>query len=392
MFYAIYVELTSLCNMACEFCVTKSLKRKRNHIEFSLFTSIIDQIAAGKLTKNIKLEAEGECLLYPKLFEAIKYCKEKNLETSIITNSLVLTNDLYQSLSDSGLGEMHISLHDLTQSSFQYRHANTNINYSSFYENIIKLIDYHLGHKISTNLVISLLFCKEEWISSQLWDLPEIKKNTNDAVKLLSPFLKRMNEITYKNKIKCYLNKKKINSAIKNLTNFSSKMLRITNNVYLNVTPLNPLLSNTDNKLRGPLGNRIKLVERTKGSCCFLSTPMILSDGTFIPCNVNGIEKLAIGKVDANTPLSSIINGEEYKSFVNKFRNKIIDNPVCRRCMGSLRYKDRFLESKRVIRELSTRSLGSSLVFAGKKLIKKIFWDRLSVENKDYINKILKRL
>ncbi|MDD4897806.1 MAG: radical SAM protein [Methanocellales archaeon] len=341
-FDSIFVELTSVCDMSCEFCPNSTMSRPKKHIDFDLFLNIIDQIVANHLTKHIKLAALGESLLYPKLLEAIKYCTEKNLVTSMFTNSLLLTTDLYQKLVDSGLKGIQISLQDLTEDSFVYRHAKRKISYSSFYQNVIKLIDYHVSHNIPIPMVICIMFSKPQWISSELWDLPAIKESTKYVTVLSQMFVDEMNKIAYKNNVKCYLNKRSFGFSLRALNVFKSRDIKIMDNVFLHMTPLNPELFNTRKKLDGVLGNKIKLVKRTKGSCPSLAEPMILSNGSFIPCCIDCLGESAMGKVTTENSLISIINSEKYQNLIKGFKNHNVINPVCQECKGKLVYKNPF--------------------------------------------------
>jgi hypothetical protein len=111
-------------------------------------------------------------------------------------------------------------------------------------------------------------------------------------------------------------------------------------NVCLALTPLNGQLFNTRRKLAGALGKKIGLVRKTRGSCPYINTPMILANGLFIPCCIDGLNEVAMGKVTKDNTLMSIINGNMYQSTMNGFKKKRIINQVCQECLGKLVYKD----------------------------------------------------
>jgi len=392
VFDSMYVELTSLCNMSCDFCVSRFMKRQKTHMDFGMFTNVIDQIAQNKLTKNIQLAAIGESLLYPKLIEAVRYCREKKLEPAIITNGLLLTKDLYQNLADSGLREVQISFHNLTQESFAYRHAGPNAGYSLFFQNLIGLIDYHVARKVPVRLVVDLMFCKKDWISSELWDLPAIKEDTKNAVTLLKPFIEAMGKIAKKNNIKCYLSSKQAGRSIRALSTLKYRLFRIMDNVYLNITSLNPQIFNTRDKLKGPLGNKIKLIRKTRGVCQFLNAPMVLSNGSFIPCCIDGLEELVMGRVEHEKSLLSIIEGEKYQNLIQGFKNRNIINPLCQECLGILEYKDRLLRTACLFKRLDPYACVSSLIYAGKEGLRRLWWNKLNKEHKRSIKSTLKKI
>jgi MoaA/NifB/PqqE/SkfB family radical SAM enzyme len=187
--------------MECDFCPHLVMGRPKKHMSYDFFKNIIDQIVQGNLTKHIELAAIGESLLHPRLFDAIRYCTEKGLHASMVTNSLALTTEKYQKLADSGLKQLLINLQNLTEDSFKYRHSKSNKKFESFYDNVLDLVDYHISHDIPIDMDIALMFCKPNWISGELWDLPALKESTENASTLLRKFLDDMNEIAKKNNV-----------------------------------------------------------------------------------------------------------------------------------------------------------------------------------------------
>ncbi len=384
MFDSIYVELTNVCNMACDFCTNPIATRPKKYMDFDLFLNIIDQIVAHHLTKHIRLAAIGESLLYPRLLEVLEYCTEKNLKTSMITNGLVLTTGLYQELVNSGLKKLEISLHDLTENSFAYRHSKCKIDYGSFYENIIRLIDYHVSHDIPTHLTIFLIFCKEQWISSQLWDLPAIKKNTKKATVLLQGFMDEMNEIAYKNKVTCHLNKRSFSFSLRSLNVSEARRIRIMGNVFLKLISVNPQLFNTRKQIEGAFAGKIILKRRTTGGCSLLGAPMVLSDGSFVPCCQDGLAELVMGKVTPETSLISLINSEEYQSLVEGFKSGRIINPVCQECRGRLVYENPLLQMGHLVSSFNIYALIVTLVRKYKPFLSwKLWWRELSAQSRN---------
>jgi hypothetical protein len=95
--------------------------------------------------------------------------------------------------------------------------------------------------------------------------------------------------------------------------------VKIMKNVALNITPLNPQLFNSREKLKGPIGERINLVKRSRGSCPYINAPMILSNGSFVACCMDGLEEVAVGRVTKENSILQIINGGEYQNLINGF-------------------------------------------------------------------------
>lgn len=339
MFESIIVELTSLCNMDCSFCNNGIIKREKMHMDYNRFTSIIDQIVEKRLAKTVELAAIGESLLYSKLFDAVAYCTMKRLKSCMHTNGILLTPECYRKLSENGLTNLSISLHNLTEKAFYYRHPKGNIDFKSYYKNIMDIIDLHVAMDSPIILTVCLLFSKKNWISTELWDLDGIREDTDNWEQLLQGFVRDMHEIACRRKVMLNLTLKNISKLLKKMDVFRSQNIMIMKNVSISLVPLNPQLFNTREKLCGEHGEKIKLVNRSRGSCSYLGRPMILSNGAFVPCAIEGLNELIVGRVDEVTSICDIVKGEKYQALIRGFNNRSIIHPVCKECRGTLRFR-----------------------------------------------------
>lgn len=378
--------------MACDFCPSKFMQRRKNHMDFGLFKGIIDQIAENNVTKRVNLAALGESLLYPNLTEAVRYCSEKKLETSIVTNSLALTHDLYHRLSDAGLGNMMISFHDLAPESFEYRHPSSKVSYQAFRSNIMGLVDHHLRSNAKNRLEISLMFCKDSWPESWLWDLPAIKESTKNAKRELSLLADELQAISKRNNKKFYLDKKALFRSVKALGIGRGSQHRVADNIYLDFTPLNPQLFNTRKKIGSLEARGMALKKKKKGFCRFLGSPMVLSNGSFIPCCVDGLEELVMGKVTPEVPLMSVINSKGYQDFIDGFKRGLITNRVCGECLARLEHKSPLRRITHYLRNLEPYGFLASV----NEGVRNYFWqlcrNRLSKKNRDRLKGCLIKL
>ena len=127
-------------------------------------------------------------------------------------------------------------------------------------------------------------------------------------------------------------------------------------------------------------------MKKTKGSCSHLGDPMILSNGSFIPCCIDGLESLVMGKVTTETPLIPIINGEKYQTLIKGFKNNNIVNPVCQECKGELVYKNPFFQMSYLVSSFNL------LIQECKQFLWKFWWRKLSEQNRYKIKKLLKKL
>ncbi|MFC1711961.1 radical SAM/SPASM domain-containing protein [Patescibacteria group bacterium] len=111
------VEISSICNMKCPMCYTitaefkKSVKTGLMH--FNLFKKIIDECVKYNVY-SIRLSLRGESFLHPRIFDMIKYAKEKGIkEVSTLTNNLALNPGKFKKLVELELDWLTISFDGL---------------------------------------------------------------------------------------------------------------------------------------------------------------------------------------------------------------------------------------------------------------------------------------
>lgn len=108
------IEMASLCNLRCYMCytITDEFKKKVNAklMDFDLFTKIVDQCAEGGVY-SIRLSLRGESFLHKRIFDAVRYAKEKGIkEVSSLTNGVKLTEEMFKELMDAGMDWLTISI------------------------------------------------------------------------------------------------------------------------------------------------------------------------------------------------------------------------------------------------------------------------------------------
>jgi len=103
------LELTTHCNLYCDFCPRTQLGLKSEHMDLDLAKSIIEEFAE-KGGCSIKFVYLGEPLMYPYLTEIIKYSHDLGIiDTIVSTNGNLLTYEKTKELVESGLDFIIIS-------------------------------------------------------------------------------------------------------------------------------------------------------------------------------------------------------------------------------------------------------------------------------------------
>ena len=111
--YYVQLDVTSFCNLSCKMCPRHHVKQELSHIDFDRFRKIIDKL---KGTEEISLAGLGEPLVYPRIHDAIRYCKSKGLVTKITTNGLLLDSDeKIRALISTGLDAASFSIESIRE-------------------------------------------------------------------------------------------------------------------------------------------------------------------------------------------------------------------------------------------------------------------------------------
>ena len=106
MFNRIYIEITNICNLNCDFC--PSSKRIKKYMTTEEFERVILKIK--DYTNHIYLHVKGEPLMHNDLDNILKIANKYNLNINITTNGRLL-NDKLDIINSNKIRQLNISLH-----------------------------------------------------------------------------------------------------------------------------------------------------------------------------------------------------------------------------------------------------------------------------------------
>jgi len=106
----IYLEVTTRCNLACTTCIRNSWDDPLNHMEWSTFEVILEQLKDLPDLKTIHFGGFGEPLSHPRILEMVAAVKVLGLQAELITNGLLLTEDVAGKLVELGLDRLTVSM------------------------------------------------------------------------------------------------------------------------------------------------------------------------------------------------------------------------------------------------------------------------------------------
>ena len=272
MFKKIYIEITNICNLKCEFCIP--CKRELNMISVSNFEEIVKKI--HKYTNVVALHVKGEPLLHKNLKEILNILEKYNLQANITTNGTLIKENLEILKNAKCIKQLKFSLHSFLQ-------------------------NYHMSNLYLKNIFDCVSELKNITISYRLWNLETIKENDiNDIIiKELESYYKLDN---LKEKLK-----------LKNA-------FEINENIYIN----------QDIEFTWPDINGKEIIE--KGKCWALRKQIaILVDGTVVPCCLDNNGDIPLGNI-LEEDLETILNKPLSKTIKENFGNSKITCKLCKTC------------------------------------------------------------
>lgn len=280
-FKKVYIEVTSVCNLACSFCPPTS--RANQFIKLDAFTNVLDQVKHH--TKHIYLHVKGEPLMHPKLDALLDAAHERGLKVNITTNGTLITKAKPRLLGKPALRQINFSLHSFD------------------------------GHEGSTNrdgyLADILTFVREVQpynviISFRLWNL------TPDNVTNLE---KQRNRETLSILEREFNLDYKIDEKV-----VPGSGVKIAPNIYLN----------QDHEFEWPSLDAPE--DDGRGFCHALrGQAAVLVDGTVVPCCLDGEGVINLGNLN-QTSFSDIVESERANNLFYGFSRREAVEELCRKC------------------------------------------------------------
>jgi radical SAM protein with 4Fe4S-binding SPASM domain len=151
---ALIVEITNLCNYACETCPTKRdlITRPKVLMSFENFKKIIDN--SKDIVDRVALYWTNEPLTHKDIGKFIKYAKDNNLITNISTNTSLLNEKISRDMLEAGLDVITVCMDGMSRESYEnFRGAD---DFEVVKENIIKLTE--IKNELNSKTVVRLQF------------------------------------------------------------------------------------------------------------------------------------------------------------------------------------------------------------------------------------------
>jgi len=280
-FKKFYLEITSVCNLACSFCPPTI--RARQFVSPEDFAMRLDQIKPH--TDYINLHVKGEPLLHPKIGELLNISAEKGFKVNITTNGTLIEKRREQLLNKPAIRQMNFSLHSFDDNNLPDREGYMQ-----------KIIDFVKEQTKATDMIVSF----------RLWNLSQDNR-TNAEIKrnrALLAMIEKAFDLDYQ-----------IEERVE-----PGGGIQIAERVYIN----------QDYEFKWPSLDEEE--DDGKGFCYGLrNQAAILSNGTVVPCCLDGEGVIDLGNIYKDS-FSNIIKMERAQNLVDGFSRREAVEELCRKC------------------------------------------------------------
>lgn len=156
--HTVHIDVTSQCNTKCTFCGyhTPLITEKpwaengwdKLHLDYELFTHLIDDLEKIHTKEDILLTGGGEPLMHPRILDMIQYIKDRQMHIILFTNGMLLKKDTSHKLIDMGLDKIYWSIHAASSPTWVVQHPGSNEKtFPTVIENMRELIRYRKEKK-----------------------------------------------------------------------------------------------------------------------------------------------------------------------------------------------------------------------------------------------------
>lgn len=283
-FKKIYIEITNICNLSCEFCPKTA--RKAQFMDKSMFEAILTKIKG--YSEHLYFHVMGEPLLHPEIGHFLELCGIHGFRVNVTTNGTLVEKASDSIISKPALRQVNFSLHSFEANARDY-------TLDSYLDGIFKFINRA---------------CKERQllISLRLWNLSDGGKNREN--KYILERIRKAFGLDYELEDKLA----------------SGRGIKLAENIFLNQAP----------RFDWPDINREHISDG--GFCYGLRDQVaILVDGTVVPCCLDGEGRISLGNI-LERDFDDILNSKRARDIYEGFSGRKAVEELCRKCGYRMRF------------------------------------------------------
>lgn len=124
LLHTLFFEVTSRCNALCDHCGSRCTASKKDELSPETFKKVLDSVAENFGTKAIMLNITGgEPLMRKDLFEITGYADRLGFKWGLVTNGMLITDDVISKMKETHMSTITISLDGMKKTHEEFRHV-----------------------------------------------------------------------------------------------------------------------------------------------------------------------------------------------------------------------------------------------------------------------------
>lgn len=292
---AIYIEITSICNLRCKHCYNRT--NDKYILNIKELKKIVDEMVSIKCYKIFI--SGGEPFTSPFIWELLEYCNKYDMEIVVITNGTMLTDEIISRLKEMQKVTLQISLDGSSEK------ENDNIRGNGVFKSVITNLLSLKNNNI--NVVVNFV----------------LMKNNHDNLESLIEILYSLGikKVMFK-----YLNK--IGNAIENYNKICLDSDSYKNAIAVIDKIIDKKYQNMDISL-AKYNSYCNLILTNDGN--YKITPRISFRGEVFVCQKFNDSVFKIGNIKYQT-FSSIFCGKRLYEMINLIKCSQLFNKKCDSC------------------------------------------------------------
>lgn len=155
----IEISLSGACNHRCIFCSQEYLGYDPNFLKKDVLLQNL-KLLRQKGLKSVVLAGEGEPLLHPEIIEIINEIKELGLDIGLVTNGVLLKNDVMQKCINA-LSWIRISLDAGTKETHRNIHNSKEGDFEMIINNIMSVVELKKALELSVTIGVQMVLLHE---------------------------------------------------------------------------------------------------------------------------------------------------------------------------------------------------------------------------------------
>ncbi|HEY5586469.1 MAG TPA: radical SAM/SPASM domain-containing protein [Ruminiclostridium sp.] len=283
----IFIEITNICNMKCNFC--PETKRQLKYMNKEDFAHVIEEVKP--FANHIYFHLMGEPLLNPEIGSFLEICYKNGLKVNITTNGTLLNRVKDVLLKAPALRKVSISLH-----SFEANEGTANLE--EYIADVMRFVKEASGKGI---------FCE-----LRLWNRNSEGIQASNRLNLdIIDMLKQSLQLNFS-----------LEAALEQRNN-----IKLQNNLFIQLA----------DKFEWPNIDRDIVDEEV--FCYGLRDQFgVLVDGTVVPCCLDNEGNIALGNI-FEQPIYEILNSDRARRMYDGFTGRLAVEELCKKCGFAKRHK-----------------------------------------------------